>query len=461
MDDSSTPAVLRALRVTLHVSFAGLLALGLLRVVLGMHTARPVPGAVLPVLCLGLTLAGVYLAGTLWESRFAQGRTGRDPRPLARPWLGLVTVLWSLLTLYSPDFSWVVFPLFFIYLVMLPRTAALLSIAVLTTVVVLAQHLHAGPGGFTPAMVAGPVIGAVSAVVVEHAYRALYRDAEHHRRTVRALEAARAELARQEREAGRAGERERLSREIHDTLAQGLSSIVLMSRAAQHSLDRQDAPLARERLGVIEATAAENLAEARRFVRDLSSPALDADLPTALQDLCAHTADRARAAGQDLQCRFRHEGRIPPVPQAQRTVLLRAAQSSLANVVAHARARAAVVTLAGWEDAVSLDVFDDGDGFSPGSLPSADDDHGFGLAKLRARVQELQGTMTVESGPGSGTVVGIRLPLSALAAVEPGPAVGPDSTVDARSAGGPGPAARPGSPVDPGSAGDRALQEDR
>ncbi|WP_336649581.1 sensor histidine kinase [Kocuria rosea] len=449
MDDVSTPAVLRALRVTLHVSFAGLLALGLLRVALGAHTARPVPGAVLPVLCLGLALAGVYLAGTLWESRFAQGRAARDPRPLARPWLGLVTVLWSLLTLYSPDFSWAVFPLFFVYLVMLPRTAALLSIAALTTVVVLAQHLHAAPGAFTPAMVAGPVVGAVSAVVVGHAYRALYRDAEHHRRTVRALEAARAELARQEREAGRAGERERLSREIHDTLAQGLSSIVLMSRAAQHALDRQDMPRAQERLGVIEATAAQNLAEARRFVRDLSSPALDSDLPIALQELCAQTAERARATGSDLQCRFRREGRIPAVPQAQRTVLLRAAQSSLANVVAHARARTAVVTLAGWADAVSLDVFDDGHGFSPASLPPADDDHGFGLAKLRARVQELGGTLTVESGPGAGAVVGVRLPLAALPARDPGAA-------EDR-----GPAGDRGSAAVPGSAGGRTPQEER
>ncbi|WP_424348441.1 sensor histidine kinase [Kocuria sp. CH-021] len=425
MDDASTPAVLRALRVTLHVGFAGLLAPALLRVVLGAHTAHPAPGDVLPVLCLGLALAGVYLAGTLWESRFARGRTSRDPRPLARPWLGLVTVLWSLLTLYSPDFSWVVFPLFFVYLVLLPRTAALVSIAVLTTVVVLAQHLHADPGGFTPAMVAGPAIGAVSAVVVGHAYRALYRDAEHHRRTVRELEAARAELARQEREAGRAGERERLAREIHDTLAQGLSSIVLMSRAAQHSLERQDAPLAQERLGVIEATAAENLAEARRFVRDLGAPALDADLPAALQELCTHTAERARAAGQDLQCRFRREGPLPAVPQAHRTVLLRAAQSSLANVVAHARARTAVVTLAGWADAVSLDVFDDGDGFSPASLPPAGEDHGFGLAQLRARVQELGGTLSVESGPGAGTVVGVRLPLTPTSAPGLGPAADP------------------------------------
>lgn len=422
MDDASTPALLRALRVTLHVSFAGLLVLGLLRVVFQTHLSGLVPGGGVPALCLGIALAGVYLAGTVWESRFSQGRTARNPRTLALPWLGAVTLLWGALTLYSPDFSWVVFPLFFIYLVLLPRIAALLSITVLTAVVILAQYLHATPGAFTPAMVVGPVIGALFALVVAQAYRALYRDAEHHRRTVRELEATRAELACQERAAGRAGERERLSREIHDTLAQGLSSIVLMSRATQQALEHRDLALAGDRLRVIEATAAENLTEARRFVRDLSSPALDSDLPTALQQLCTHTAERARATGQELVCRFRYEGQIPALAQEHRSVLLRAAQSSLANVTAHARARTAVVTLAGWEDAVSLDVFDDGEGFASSSLPLTGDNHGFGLTKLGARVQELHGTLTVESEPGNGTVVGVRLPLTVAPGADRGPA---------------------------------------
>lgn len=422
MEDTSTPALLRALAVCLHVGFAALLALGVVRVVIGVHSAASTPGSVAMVLGLSGVLAGVYLAGTAWEYRFSRHRTGKDPRALAVPWLAVITALWVMLTVFSPDFSWVAFPLFFLYLVLLPRVAAWACIGVLTAVVIAAQYLHAGPGGFTAAMVAGPVLGAGFAVVVGQGYRALYRDAEHHRHTVRRLEAARAELAEQEHQAGRAAERERLSREIHDTLAQGLSSIVLMSRAVQQALDRQDVSLAAERTALIETTAAENLGEARRFVRDLISPALDEDLSTALQQLCTHTEQRTRASGQPLTCRLRCEGRIPPLPTRHRTVLLRAAQSSLANVTVHAQASTAVLTLAGWDDAVSLDIVDDGQGFTPEALPGPGEDHGFGLAQLQARIEELQGTLSIESEPGQGTAIGIRLPLPGTS-LSGGPAV--------------------------------------
>lgn len=167
MDDASTPALLRTLRVTLHVSFAGLLLLGTVR------TLVVATDDVVLTLVLSLALAGTYLAATTWESRFSRGRTTRDPRQLALPWLALVTALWGALTLLSPAFSWVVFPLFFVYLVLLARTTALLFLLALTTVVVFAQYLHAAPGGFSPAMVAGPIIGVAFAVVVHQAYRAL------------------------------------------------------------------------------------------------------------------------------------------------------------------------------------------------------------------------------------------------------------------------------------------------
>lgn len=415
VEPASTPTLLRTLRVALHLSFAALLAIGALRVLL---THRPGRAVVVLVLCLTLVLAGVYLAGTVWERNFAQGRTRWNPRPLAVPWLVLITALWTVLTLHSADFSWAAFPLFFIVLVILRRATALLCITGLTAVVVLSQLLHAPPSGFSPAMAIGPVIGAIVAVVIGYAYRALYRDAQRHRRTVRALEAARAELALQERAAGRAGERERLSREIHDTLAQGLSSIVLMSRAAHEALAGEQPDLADRRLRVIEETAARNLAEARRFVRDLSAPALDADLPTALQELCAQTAQLTRAAGEALDCRFRAEGELAgaTLPAPHRAVLLRAAQSLLANVTAHAGARTTVVTLAAWDDAVTLDVYDDGAGFrvDDAQVESAwaEGDRGYGLAKLRTRIAELDGTLVVESAPGEGTAVSVRLPLS-------------------------------------------------
>lgn len=422
--DTSTPAVLGALRITLHVSFAALLALGSGRAVLQAHASGTGSRPLLLVLGLAALLAVVYLMGTVAENRAARHQPGWDPRPWALPWLILVTVLWGTLTLLSPDFSWVVFPLFFVYLVLLPRVVALVCIVVLTAVVIVAQYLHTGPEGFHAAMVVGPIVGAVFAVVVGHGYRRLYHDAQRHRRVIRELEAARTELAHREREAGRSAERERLSREIHDTLSQGLSSIVLMSRAARQSLDQADATRAGERIAIIEATAVENLAEARRFVRDLSSPALDSSLLTALREVCAHTEQQVRASGADLACRFRREGEVPDLPSEYQSLLLRAAQSSLANVAAHSRARTAVVTLAGWGDAVSLDVFDDGIGFAPDAADQGTDEESFGLTKLQHRVRELGGTFTLESGPGNGTVISIRLPWARPTAGPPHPGTG-------------------------------------
>lgn len=423
-EDTSTPAVLGALRITLHVSFAALLLLGSGRAVLQEHASGAEARPLLLLLGLAALLAAVYLVGTIAENRSARHPVGWDPRPLALPWLIVVTVLWGTLTLLSPDFSWVVFPLFFVYLVLLSRAVALVCIVVLTAVVIVAQYLHTGPEGFRAAMVVGPVVGAVFAVVVGHGYRGLYRDAQRHRRVIRELEAARTELAHREREAGRSAERERLSREIHDTLAQGLSSIVLMSRAARQSLDQDDPTRAAERIAIIEATAVENLAEARRFVRDLSSPVLDSSLLTALREVCAHTEQQVRAAGADLTCRFRCEGEVPDLPSEHESVLLRAVQSSLANVVAHSRARTAVVTLAGWDDAVSLDVFDDGIGFVPDAADQGTEEEHYGLIKLQHRVHELDGTLTLESGPGNGTVVSIRLPVARPTAAPTHPGTG-------------------------------------
>lgn len=406
----STPEILRILRVSLHVSFAGLLLIGVLRVVVGIRSAY---GGEWLVVSLSVFLACIYALGTVWEARFAQGQTGRNPRRYALPWLGAVTLVWAVMTLASPDFSWVAFPLFFIYLVVLPTGPAIASIVALTAVVIAAQFLHAPSGDFHLAMAIGPSLGAAFAVVVGFTYRAIYRDNQRHQRTIRQLEAARLELAEQEREVGRAAERERLAREIHDTLAQGLSSIVLMTRAARHELENQHPSNARERIDLIEETAAENMAEARRFVRNLSSPALDSDLLTALREVCTRTAERAHAEGQDLQCRFRTEGELPDLPLHHRAVLLRAAQSLLGNVVAHARAHTAVLTLQVWPDAVSLDVVDDGIGFTNdhGAQPARQGDRSYGLAKLAARARELNGTATIETAPGKGAAVNIRLPL--------------------------------------------------
>ena len=418
-EDLSTPAVLSALRVTLHVSFAALLVLAAVRAVLRLSRAPGGGAMIAVVLGLSVLLAAVYLAGTLVENRVARGRARREALRWGPVWLGLIAALWAALALLSPDFSWVAFPLFFLCPVVLPTAAALVAIVVLTGVVVLSQYLHAAPGAFTAGMALGPAIGAIVALLVSFGYRALYEDTRRHVRAIRDLESTRAELARQERDAGTMAERDRLSREIHDTLAQGLTSIVLVSRAAQRSLERAELDAARAQLAAIEDTAAADLAEARRFVRDLAAPAPGDSLPAVLAEVCHRTRETARAVGAPLTCEFTVEGAVPELPAPQRTLFVRAAQSTLANVTSHARASRAVVTLAGWDDAVTLDVVDDGAGFRPRSAADDARDDSFGLAHLRRRAHELGAVLTVESEPGAGTAVNLRLPLPAPEATRP------------------------------------------
>lgn len=401
----STARVLRILRLALHVSFAVLLLLGVIRM------ASDPPMKFVWSLCLACVLATVYLVGTVWENRYAHGRSDRNPRFLAIPWLATISGLWGMLVLMSADFISVVFPLFFLYLLLLPRYVALACVVILTGVVILSQRLHVGGDDFTLAMIYGPVLGATFAVIMASSYRAMYQDVLRYQRTLAALETTRSELARTERAAGQATERERLAREIHDTLAQGLSSIVLMSRAARSSLSDDDVRRADERLGTIEAAASENLAEARRFVHNLSSPALAVPVADALRQLCERTTEQARARGDELTVTFTEDG-SGQADFAQQTVLLRAAQTLLANVGNHAHARQAVVSLSWWDHDVSVDVVDNGVGFSPDHVPPRDGSNGFGLPGLHERVRAAGGTATIESAPGDGTAVTVRLPLT-------------------------------------------------
>ena len=413
---AGTAVILRVLRVSLHVGFAVLLLVAFARLLAGgLGTS-----AAWLQLVLAVALAGVYLAGTVLEKRHA-ARPGRfDPRPHARWWLALVCLLWLALIAGSADFVWLAFPLFFLQLQVLPRAGALAAIAASTALVIAALWFHGGGAAGTPLqlpMVLGPCFGAAFAVVTGLAYRALYAEAEEQRRVAEELRRTRAELARSEHDAGILAERARLAREIHDTLAQGFSSIVLMGRAAEQALAAGDTDLAAARLNTIQATAAGNLAEARNFVRGLQPPALEREsLPTSLRRLCESTEAEAAAQGTPLACRLELSGTPVELPRPYQATLLRAAQASLANVRRHAAAGTAVVTLGFLDTEVTMDIFDDGRGFDPQAIAGHPDGSGFGMRSLQERLAALGGTFAVESAPGEGTVVALRLPLGGAAA---------------------------------------------
>jgi signal transduction histidine kinase len=217
------------------------------------------------------------------------------------------------------------------------------------------------------------------------------------RAVIAELEATRAELATVSHRAGMLAERERLAREIHDTLAQGFTSVVVLLELAESDVDT-DPAAARRRLVTARETARQNLAEARGLVAALSPADLQvAPLPEALGRL----ADRFDAE-TGLPARFSVCGPVQPLAANQEVVLLRSAQEALANVRKHAGASAVTMTLRFDGPGAVLSVVDDGAGFDP-SVPSG----GFGLAGMRRRVEEIGGALTIHSGP-NGTTAEVR-----------------------------------------------------
>jgi signal transduction histidine kinase len=214
------------------------------------------------------------------------------------------------------------------------------------------------------------------------------------------LEAARTELNEAEHARGVMAERERMAREIHDTLAQGFTSIVMLAQAASAGLAKDPARAA-DRLAAIEDVARENLAEARVLVAAFTPVALEnSTLPDAVRRLIERFAAETGIT-PDLQI----AEAATRLDRDQEVVLLRAVQESLTNVRRHAGARTVRVRLLVDEQGARVEVGDDGVGFAPDE-PSA----GYGLTGMRGRVADVGGEMDVASSPGGGTTVTVQVP---------------------------------------------------
>ncbi|MFF7297470.1 histidine kinase [Streptomyces sp. NPDC008265] len=378
------------LRLCLHALLLGLLALAAGR---ALADSAPLAGWVLAGCVL---FAAVYAAGVRAPAVHVSPRAGAV-------WLGCLGVAWAGLLVLSPDGLWIAFPLYFLELHLLRLRWGVTAVAATACAAIGGFLAHSS--AVTPGAFLGPLLGGAVAVATVLGYQALYRESERRRELIEELITTRAELAAAERGAGILAERERLAREIHDTLAQGLSSIQLLLRAAERTLPEGDP--ARPHIAQARQAAQDNLAEARRFVRALTPPDLEhGSLAAALERLCAGVPGP--------RVRFSPSGRPRVLPTPYEVALLRIAQSALANVVRHAGAGRAEITLTFMEASVTLDVVDDGCGFEPSSAAAGSPDPGaggFGLPAMRARAESLGGLFTVESGPGQGTAVAVTLPL--------------------------------------------------
>jgi signal transduction histidine kinase len=201
---------------------------------------------------------------------------------------------------------------------------------------------------------------------------------------LRRLRTAQTELGRTQHAAGVTAERERVAREIHDTLAQGFTSIVMLSQTASADLDRGAHGELAERLALIERTARDNLAEARSLVAAFAPPPLtNSTLPQALTRLAEQTASES-----DIAVTTQVDDSAP-LPSGAEVVLLRAAQESLSNVRRHSRAHNVTLTLRLSDTTACLTVTDDGVGIAPQTA------EGYGLHGMRERVAAYGGTVAI------------------------------------------------------------------
>ncbi|MEU9152088.1 sensor histidine kinase [Streptomyces sp. NPDC048417] len=212
------------------------------------------------------------------------------------------------------------------------------------------------------------------------------------------LDASRHEISRLSAAHGALAERERMAREIHDTLAQGFTSLLMLVQAVDAELDQHDLPQARRHLTLMDETARQNLAEARALVAGGAPADLDgASLPDALR----------RLVGRHASARLEVTGPVRPLPAGAEVVALRSCQEGLTNARRHAGSSVPVgIRLAYEEESLTVAIHDDGCGFDPDAVCT-----GYGLAGLRARAVAAGGTATVRSAPGAGTTVTVRLPL--------------------------------------------------
>lgn len=290
-----------------------------------------------------------------------------------------------------PLSTWLMFMVIPVFFMLVPLRTAVVLVLIANLIPVVAE-LRADPGGIAIDLVIAAISTAAGICIGVWITR-MAEESEQRAQLIAELEASRAELARLSHEAGVAAERNRLAGEIHDTLAQGFTSIITLIQAADPSL--RD-----ERLALAVRTARENLAESRALIAALSPSALaSSSLPFAVRRQSTRFAEEA-----GVPCTSRVTGEPRDLPTRVEVVLLRAAQEALTNVRRHASASEVAVLLAYTPSSVRLVVRDDGVGFD------ASAEGGFGLPGMRSRAGQVGGTLTIHSSPESGTTVELEIP---------------------------------------------------
>ncbi len=331
-----------------------------------------------------------------------------------------VMLAWSALASLSPAYYLLqaaIFPQFFFALPM--RLAAIAAIGFTLLITALASGF---PAAELDLLAMAGNLSLIVVLILLSAWigRIIDQSAERSQ-LIAQLEATRAELAAMERQAGTLEERQRLAREIHDTLAQGFTSVVMHLEAADAAL-LADADRAGHHLGEARRIARDSLTESRRVLAALRPDVLRSS--SLVETLQRVVADWSRET--DTPARFMIVGSPLEVGAEADVTLLRTAQEALANIRKHATAHEVTVTLSYHPDEVALDIHDDGVGFEPGRA-AVTTAGGMGLIGMRERAARIGASVSVESTPGGGTTIAVAVPA-------PQPGTGDRRETESRSA---------------------------
>jgi len=218
-------------------------------------------------------------------------------------------------------------------------------------------------------------------------------------------------LSQQSREAAVIAERNRMARDIHDTLAQGFTGVIMQLEAVKGAIAQNNLSEATERVERAGDMARVGLGEARRSVLALRPHSLeDASLCLALDDLFKRMTN-----GSGLQAEFHSEGAEPVMRAEWEEGLLRIAQESLTNTIKHAKAKNFRATLSVGPEEIQFRLVDDGVGFDLHK-----DHEGFGLLGMKERVDQMGGQFILRSMPGQGTEIQVVLKSDAKPKFEEG-----------------------------------------
>jgi two-component system, NarL family, sensor histidine kinase YdfH len=248
---------------------------------------------------------------------------------------------------------------------------------------------------------------AVVIMVVSLLYRRQVNAREEAQELVTELAAANRQISAYVQEVERltlAQERQRMARELHDTLAQGVAGMIMQLEAANSHLINGRHERAQTIVQDTMARARTTLAEARAAIDNLRAREEPVPFSQRLATLCA---DWQRETGLIGDCQIEAEtaDSLTPVQQEQ---VERMVSEALTNVAKHAQATAVTLNLRQKDNQLHLTIGDDGRGFDPAAVPAQGH---YGLRGLRERVRLLNGTVTIEAAPGQGTTIRVSLPL--------------------------------------------------